>query len=145
MANLLTKFTHLGVSSRIVGYRSVCVGSKGDAKCREHSDSGNTDAVKSHGYAACAHREVETVGKQIAEHDGCRDGDNGNHRGNHSRADALYDNSGRTGLRSLRNLLCRLVAVACIVFRRLSDDHSCHKSADNRERHSEPVLNLQEI
>ena len=126
MAYLLAQLTHLGIASGIVGDRSIGVGGKSDAESRKHAYGSYSYAIESHGYACGIHREVEAIGKEIAQHDGCRDGHHGNHCGDHSRTYSLYDNRGRTSLRGLRYFLCRPIAVTGVILCCLSYHHSSH-------------------
>ena len=98
MAHLFSQFAHLGIASGVVGNRSVGISGKCDAESGEHTDGSDTNTIKSHGYTCGTHREVKTICEEITQHDGDRYRDHRNHRGNHSCADALYDDSGRTCL-----------------------------------------------
>ena len=59
------EFTHLSVTSRVVGNRAVSVGGKGYAKSRKHSDCCDTDAVETEAEALGRERKVKTVGAEV--------------------------------------------------------------------------------
>lgn len=111
LTHFLAQSAHLRIASSVVGDGTVSVGGKCDAECGEHADGCDADAVKSGADRLCRERHVESVGAEITEHDGYGDGHHRYHRGNHTRADALDDDRGRSGLRSLGNFLRRLIAV----------------------------------
>ena len=46
MTNLFAQSAHFGITTGIVGNRSVGVGGEGDAQRREHTDGSNTDAIE---------------------------------------------------------------------------------------------------
>ena len=46
MTYFLTQLRHLGITTGIVGDRSVGVCGEGDTQCREHTDGSNTDAIE---------------------------------------------------------------------------------------------------
>ena len=140
MAHLFSQLTHLGVTTGIVGNRTVGVGSQGDAQCGEHAHGGNADAVQTVCQTLARHAQVETVGKAEAEDDGHTDGDDGDAGGYHARAYTFYYNSSGTRQSCLRNLLGGLVRVRRVVLGGLSDDDTGCQSADDREGESQPVL-----
>ena len=92
-----------------------------------------------------SHREVETVGTEVAEHDGHTDSDHGDTSGNHTRTDTLDDHSSSTRLSCLGNLLGGLIRVRGVVFCSLSDDHASSQTRDDREGETKPVLDTQEV
>ena len=78
VAHFLTQLAHLGVTTGIVGNRTVGVGGQCDTQCGEHTHGSDTHAIKSVGQALRRHREVESVGTHIAHQDGHANGDDGN-------------------------------------------------------------------
>ena len=48
LTNFFFKTRHLGDTARVIRYRTVSVGRKGDAQRRQHTDSGESDAVETH-------------------------------------------------------------------------------------------------
>ena len=109
MTNLFAEFTHLSVTTGVVGNRSVSVGCQRNTQRREHSHSSDTDAVKSVSQTFAGHREVEAVGKAEAEDDSHTDSNHGDAGRNHTRAYTFNNNGGGTRQTSLRNFLGGLV------------------------------------
>lgn len=101
MTHILTKLTHLRIASSIVGNRSIGISGKGDSQCGEHSYGSDTDAIESVGKTAGTHAQVETVGAQIAQHDGNTDGEYGDTGRYHTRTDTLDNHGGRACQSSL--------------------------------------------
>ncbi len=81
---------HLGVSTRVVRYRTISVGGKRDSQGRKHSDRADSDPIQ-------AHRGIrESVREPVGQQD--RDAD-GNHRdpgGDHSGSQPRDDDRGGT-------------------------------------------------
>ena len=46
MTNLFAQSAHFGITTGIVGDRSISVSGEGDTQCREHTDGSNTDAIE---------------------------------------------------------------------------------------------------
>ncbi len=62
MAHLVSQLAHLGVATRIIGYRTVCIGGQRDAEGGEHAHRRDADAIQSGLYAVCAHAHIKAVG-----------------------------------------------------------------------------------
>ena len=146
-AHLGSQLAHLGVSARIVGDRAVGVGGQRDAQRREHPHGGDADAVKPQRHIVGRHqvRHIETDGTQIGHNNRHADGDDRHGRRDHTYADTRNDDRRRTGLSALGNFLRRFIGVRRIVFGRLTDDDAGHESRDDRERKSQPVLNIEQV
>ena len=145
MAHFLAQFTHLSVTTCVIGDGAVSVGSQRDAQCREHTNSSNTYTIKTMCKAFGRHRKVEAVSAQITHHDSHANRDDRDASRDHTRADTLDDNSSGTSQASLGDLLSRLVGVRCVILRCLTDDDTGSKTRDNGERKAEPVFNTKQI
>ena len=145
MAHLFTQSAHLGITTGIVGDRSVGVGGQGDTQRREHTYGSDADAIEAVGQTLRRHREVEAVGKEVTQHNGHANGDDGDAGRDHTRTDTLDDHGGSTCLACLRDLLCGLVGVGGVVFGGLTDDHTGSQTRDDGEGEAQPVLNTQEV
>lgn len=94
MSDFFSEFAHFGISSGVICDGSVGVGGECDAECGEHSDGCDADSVESMGDAFSAHAEIESVGAEVAHHDGDSDGEHGYAGGDHSGSDSFDDDGG---------------------------------------------------
>ena len=93
----------------------------------------------------CRHGHIESVGTEVAQHDGCRYGKYGDAGGNHACSYTFYDYRCRTGLACLGYVSRRTVALGGVVLRCLTDNHTCRQTGDDREADTQPVFQSEKI
>ena len=145
VAHLLAELAHLCISSRIVGDRTVGIGSQRDTQGGEHTDSSDTDTIEALTDGSGTHGEVEAIGKQVTQHDGYSDGHHWHTGADHARANTLDDDCCRTRLAGFGNTLGGLVAMRGVILGGLAYHNACRQTADNREAHANPVFYTQQV
>ena len=133
---------HLCVTSCIISDRTVSIRSERDTQRREHTDSCNTDTVETHREVSCAELYMETVRAEVSQHDSNTYRYDRDSRREHTETQTADDNGSRTGLRTLRHFLRRLVTLRGVVLGRLTDDHTGDQTYDYGQAHLPPLVRI---
>ena len=136
--HLLTQRGHLRIATGIVGYRTVSIRSKRNAQCRKHTDSSNTDAVKSHSHII----EIKTGSQQIGSNNTDYHCHHRNSCGQHAESYTRNDDCGRTRFATFTQFLSRPVRLGSIIFRRTADNNTHNQSYNYRTRNPHPIVQL---
>jgi len=124
---------HFGVAAGVVGDRTVRIGGERNAQGRQHAYRGKADPVQPE------HELMPAAGKCVGQHDCHDDCGQGRPGAFHPLGKAADHDCCGTGDPLGAQRPRRAIVVACVVLRRLANDHSCPQAGDTAAPHPEPV------